>query len=169
MNIDTTRFGKIEIRETELIVMKGSILGFENLNCFVLLSHNEKTPLWWLQSIDDPAVAFVVADPWLLKPDYNPTIPEDEIKFLEMENNDDIALLVIATVRSDPFRVTANLRAPILINAANRMATQVVLEHPDYPIQYDVIDNKADSETSLSAECRKTVGLGKIPLTVAAS
>lgn len=169
MNIDTTRFGKIEIGAAELIMMKGSILGFEHLKRFVLLIHDAKTPLCWLQSVDDPSVAFVVANPRLIKPDYNPVIFAGDREFLDMKNNDDIALLAIVTVRSSPFRVTANLRAPLLINAAKRMANQVVLDHPDYPIQYDILDNKTDFKTSISAEYWNNGGLDKIFLTVTTS
>ena len=67
MKIKTIRFGEIDIPEEEFILMKGSILGFERLSRFVLLIQDEKTPLWWLQAVDDPAVAFVVVNPRLIK------------------------------------------------------------------------------------------------------
>ena len=169
MEIDTTRFSKIRVEESELIGMRGRILGFEQHKRFVLLTVEDNTPLCWLQSVDDPALAFVVVNPRIIKPDYNPIVNEGELEFLDIKNIDDIALLAIVTVRSHPFRVTANLRAPILINAANRMANQVVLDDPDYPIQYEILDNKADFKTGLSDECRNTGGLGKISLTVTTS
>ena len=168
MNIDTTRFGKIQIREPELIVMKGSILGFEHLKRFALLVPDEKTPLCWLQSIEDPALAFVVVNPRIIKPDYDPVVYEGELEFLDIKNSDDIALLAIVTVRSPPFRVTANLRAPILINAGNRTANQVVLDNPDYPIQYDILDLKADFDRGLSDERGSMGGLRNITITIAA-
>lgn len=150
MKIETTRFGEIDIKESELIVMKGPILGFENLSRFILLIHDKATPLCWLQSVEDPSIAFVVINPRIIRPDYNPTILEEDLKFMDIKNSEDIALLAIVTVRSQPFRVTANIRAPILINAETRMARQVVLDDPEYPIQYDVIDNKADVNKDLS-------------------
>lgn len=167
MEIDTTRFGKIQIKESELIGMIGRILGFEQHKRFVLLTVEDNTPLCWLQSIEDPALAFVVVNPRIIKSDYNPIVDEGELEFLDIKNVDDIALLAIVTVCSHPFRVTANLRAPILINAANRMANQVVLDDPDYPIQYDILDSKADFKTGLSDECGNKGGLDKISLTVA--
>lgn len=164
MKINTTRFGEIEIAESELIVMKGSILGFEHLNRFILLVHDDKTPLWWLQSVDDDSVAFVVVNPRFINPDFNPVILKGDLEFLDIKNSSDTALLAIVTVRSHPFRVTANLRAPILINATTRMAGQVVLDDPDYPIQYDILDNKDNFNTNLSEEAGKTGGLGRISL-----
>jgi flagellar assembly factor FliW len=150
VKIDTTRFGEIDIKESELIVMRGPIFGFERLSRFVLLFQNNNTPLWWLQSIEDPSIAFVVVNPRIVKPDYNPTIFIEDLESLDIKSSDHTALLAIVTVRSQPLRLTANLRAPILINAETRMARQVVLEDADYPIQYDVLDHKADVNRSLS-------------------
>ena len=144
MEIDTTRFGKIRIKESELIGMRGRILGFEQHKRFVLVTVEENTPLFWLQSVDDPAIAFVVINPRIVKPDYAPAISEGELGLLDIQRTEEIALLSIVTVRSDPFRATANLRAPILINAANRLATQVILDDPDYPIQHDILGNIVD-------------------------
>ncbi len=150
MKIETTRFGEIDIKESELIMMKGPILGFEHLSRFVLLIHDKNTPLWWLQSVEDPSIAFVVINPRIIKQDYNPVIFEEDLEFMDIKNSGDIALLAIVTVRSQPFRVTANIRAPIMINAETRMARQIVLDDPEYPIQYDVIDHKADVNEGLS-------------------
>jgi flagellar assembly factor FliW len=150
MKIKTTRFGEIDVKEEEFIVMKGSILGFEHLKRFVLLQNNAKTPLWWFQSVDDPAVAFVVVNPLIIKPDYAPAFGEGDLEMLDIKKDKDIAVLSIVSVRSNPFKVTANLRAPILINAEKRTAGQIVLENSDYPIQYDVVD--ADESMARSGE-----------------
>ncbi len=144
MKIHTSRFGTIEVSEEEFIYMKGAILGFERLTRFVLLVRDDRNPLWWLQAVDDPAVAFIVVNPRLIKRDYDPPVYESDLEFLDIRDRDDIALLAIVTIRSNPFRVTANLRAPLLINAANRMGNQIVLEEPAYPVQFDVLDNRQE-------------------------
>ena len=154
MEIDTIRFGRIRIKESELIGMKGRILGFEQHTRFVLLTVEDNTPLWWLQSVDDPAIAFVVINPRIVKPDYAPAISEGDLGLLDIQRVEEIALLSIVTVRSDPFRATANLRAPILINTSKRSARQVILDEPDYPIQHDILGNKVDFKSGLSAEER---------------
>ncbi len=140
MKIKTTRFGEIDVKEEEFIVMKGAILGFEHLKRYVLLQHNTKTPLWWFQSVDDPAVAFVVINPLLVKPDYSPVFAAGDLELLDIKEEADMAALCIVTIRSAPFKVTANLRAPILINSRKRIAGQFVLEDPIYPIQYEVVE-----------------------------
>jgi flagellar assembly factor FliW len=151
VEIDTTRFGKIIINESELIEMKGYILGFEQLKRFVLLTVEGNVPFWWLQSVEDQAIAFVVINPRIVKPDYDPPISQGDFELLNIQGTDEIALLSITTIRSDPFRATTNLRAPILINTSNRWARQVIIEDPDYSIQYDLLGNKDDFISGLSA------------------
>lgn len=167
MKINTSRFGEVEVTESEWLLMKGAILGFESRSRYVLLIHDKNTPLWWLQSVDDPDLAFVVVNPCLVKPDYNPSIDEGDLAFLDIKNREDIALLAIVTVRSHPFRLTANLRAPILINVAHRTANQVILNDPAYPIQHDVISNRA-ADMCLPEGCKGMEGPGKLAAIAAA-
>lgn len=154
MEIDTTRFGKIRIKESELIGMRGRILGFEQHKRFVLLKIEENPPFWWLQSADDPATAFVVINPRIVKPHYAPAIPAEDLGLLDIQGPEEIALLAIVTVRSAPLRATANLRAPILINNLKRWAKQIILDDPRHPIQHDILGNKVDFKSGLSAEER---------------
>ncbi|MBN1380243.1 MAG: flagellar assembly protein FliW [Deltaproteobacteria bacterium] len=152
MKITTTRFGDIDVKESEFITLHGSILGFEHLREFVLLSGEQNTPFWWLQSVQEPAVAFVVINPQIVKPDYAPAISEDDFEFLDIKKKKDIALLAIMTIRSNPLRITVNLRAPILINARTRKANQIILADSEIPIQYDVLDNKEHLNKDLLEE-----------------
>lgn len=161
MEIHTSRFGTIDVPEEEFIYMKGAILGFERLTRFVLLIRDDRNPLGWLQAVDDPAVAFVVVNPRLIKRDYDPPIDESELEFLDIKGRDDIALLAIVTLRSNPFRVTANLRAPLLINAANRMGNQIVLDEPAYPVQFDILDNRPALQEKGSEEGKGLERLAK--------
>ncbi|MDI6616630.1 MAG: flagellar assembly protein FliW, partial [Syntrophaceae bacterium] len=59
---------------------------------------------------------------------------------------EDIVVLSTVTIRSDPFRVTANLRAPIVINAGKMLAKQVVLMEDEYPVQYPLTVNQTALE-----------------------
>jgi flagellar assembly factor FliW len=152
VEIDTTRFGKIIINESELIEMRGAILGFEKLKRFVLLTVEGNMPFWWLQSVEDQAIAFVVINPRIVKPDFDPPISRGDFESLNIQEMEEVALLSITTIRSDPFRATTNLRAPILINTSNRCAKQVIIEDPDYAIQHDILGNKADFISGLSAK-----------------
>jgi flagellar assembly factor FliW len=137
MKIMTTRFGEIEVDDARIIEMRGcGILGFEHLRRFVMIMHSEKTPLLWFQSLDDGAVAFVIANSFVIKTDYQPEIGTHEMDMLEIVNPEDVLLMSIVTIRSNPMTVSANFRAPLVINAVRRLAMQVVLDDQDYPVRY---------------------------------
>lgn len=153
MKIKTTRFGEIEIDETKMIEMRRDILGFEGLKLFTIISREEKSPFMWLQSVENGALAFVVVNPQLIKPDYEPEISDQDAKSLQLDKSEDAMILTIVTVRLSPLLVTANLRAPIIINKEMRIARQIVLENDDYPIRYE-LTNKKDAD-GVKADCEQ--------------
>jgi flagellar assembly factor FliW len=148
MKINTTRFGMIETDDSRVILMKSGILGFDHLKRYSVLIQDPQNPLCWLQSLDDGAVAFVVVDPIVIKPDYRPAIDKAHRESLEVSQGQDIALLCIVTIRHEPFGVTVNLRAPLVINMDKRLGSQIVLEDEQYPIRYDISLVDAGPQTS---------------------
>jgi flagellar assembly factor FliW len=149
MKIDTARFGAIEIDESRLITMKSGILGFDHLKRYTVLIPDPKNPLRWLQSVDDGALAFVVVDPCVIKPDYCPEIDKTHRAFLEISREQEIVLLCIVTIRRQPFGVTVNLRAPLVINIDKRVGSQIILEDDQYPIRYDIASVDVGSQASM--------------------
>lgn len=143
MRISTTRFGDINIEDSRVIRMKGGMLGFEHLKRYALFIQSEKIPFWWFQSVEDGSVAFVVINSLGVKPDYAPVISDAEVKLLEIESPEDAVLFSVVTIRSNPFKVTANLRAPIVTNAKKMLAKQIVLVDSDYPVQYPITEDNA--------------------------
>jgi flagellar assembly factor FliW len=143
LKITTTRFAALDVEEEKMILMQRGILGFEGYKRFLLLLPSAGEPLLWLQAADDPALAFVVANPAVLKKNYQPAIIEYELNLLDIQRDEDIVLLAIVTVHAEPWHVTANLRAPVLINATNRKANQIVFDDPAYPLQYPIVANDA--------------------------
>jgi flagellar assembly factor FliW len=63
-------------------------------------------------------------------------LDDTDTKLLEIENAEDVVLLTIVTIRQTPFCVSVNLRAPIVVNAKKKIAKQVVLEDPAYPVRH---------------------------------
>lgn len=140
MKVTTTRFGEIEVDKSNIIEMSHDILGFEGLKSFTIISQKEKAPFMWLQSVEDGALAFIVINPQLIVPDYEPEINDVDAKELHLEKSADAMLLTMVTVRLNPFSVTANLRAPVVINKTLRIARQIVLENEKYPIRYGLTE-----------------------------
>jgi flagellar assembly factor FliW len=162
VNIATTRFGEIDIDESKIIDMQGEILGFEHLKKYILHMQDDKTPFWWFQSLDDGAIAFVVINPLVVKPDYEPVISDDDVQCLGIESVEDVVLMAIVTIRSNPVTVSVNLRAPIVINSRNKLAKQVVLDDPEYPVQYYLtkgeVSDKQNHNENIEKPCGKDEG-----------
>ncbi len=139
MNLATTRFGKIEFDETMVIELKGPILGFEHLTKYIVLKHDQQTPFSWFQSVEDGSLAFVVMNPQVIKSNYEPEIPDEDVSLLDIEDVQDVVLLSIITIRSKPAAmISANLRAPIVINLKKKLGKQIVLEDASLPVQYEI-------------------------------
>lgn len=159
MRVRTSRFGEVDVDESRIIEMTGGgILGFEHLKNFVLMTQDEKTPFLWLQSLEDGAIAFVVINSFVAKPDYEPYIADEDMALLELGKNGNggVLLLSIVTIRSNPFRVSVNLRAPLIVNAKKKLARQVVLEE-DFPLRFDLALDKPERDLTAMEESSEKV------------
>jgi len=138
----TTRFGELEVAEDRLISFPLGLLGFPAVRSFVLLDYeNDEVPFKWLQSTDDPDVAFLVMDPRFIKPDYSLSLKRSVVAEIGEFKEEDIAILVILTIpEGNPKNMSANLRGPLVVNSINMMGKQVVLEDAGYPIKYPVFN-----------------------------
>jgi len=140
MELNTTRFGQIEVDEAEVISFPEGIPGFAGQKRFTLLAHPGGGPFMWLQSVDSPELAFVVMQPTGFKPDYEIELGGDEAAAIGLENESDALVLVIAGFGKGDAGVSANLAAPIVINKAKRMGRQFVLDRTDWGLCHDVLE-----------------------------
>ena len=142
MQITTKLFGEIEVAEEKMILFPNGIIGFPELERFLLIHDAEKNKngISWLQSIEEPAFALPVIDPLKLIPDYNPMVEDEMLKVLGEFDMDEMLVLVTMTVPSDISKMTANLKAPIIINAGNNKACQLIIEDDRYEVKHPVYE-----------------------------
>ena len=81
-----------------------------------------------------------VMDPLIVKPDYNPEIEDELLSQIGKLDPEEVLVLVTVTVPSDLTKMSVNLRGPIIINAAERKACQVIVEGGDYAVKYPIYD-----------------------------
>ena len=147
MKIETTRFGQISIQTEKIIQMPHGIPGFPDQRQFVIFEHRHDSPFLWYQSVDEPALAFVITDPFLFKPEYDidiPTILED-LNWDPEPQPDQVQLYVIVNIpKGNPEQMTANLMGPILLNQATREAVQVVLTDGNYSHSVPLLAGKSN-------------------------
>ncbi|MCX7982223.1 MAG: flagellar assembly protein FliW [Syntrophales bacterium] len=148
-----TRFGDWEIDEEKIIYMEGPILGFDKVREYALIPVGDGIPLFCFQAVYEPTVAFFVVEPKIFCPSYAPDI-EKICRELDILSDEELVVLSIMTVRENPFSVTINLRAPLLINARTKKGRQVVLEEDKYPVRYAIeIEKKGKETTSQPPSC----------------
>lgn len=117
------------------ITFDRGLLGFPENRAFVL-SATSREGLYWLQSTENEALCFVLADPFIFFPGYSVEIPDIDTAYLEAKNPENVAVLVTVTLSDRPDRAsTANLQGPIAINIRNRKARQVVVNQPGFGVR----------------------------------
>lgn len=135
MEIKTKAYGTVDIDPENIITFDSGLVGFEDKHKFTLLGTGEENTLIWLQSLDDENFAFVVIQPRFFKPDYQPAINIEEVKDLGVVDAADLLLYTIVVIPQDVKKMTANLRAPIIVNVKNNKAKQLVLSDEGYDVK----------------------------------
>ena len=150
MKIKTKRFGTISIKEEKIIKMPFGMLGFPDKKKFIVLQHQENSPFFWYQSVDDPGLAFVITDPFLFIPDYKIDL---EVTLKEMSwngdgNSRDLNLFIVVNIpRGMPHKMTGNFIGPILVNSNVYQAVQIVLSNSPYTHRFPLL-RKEEIETT---------------------
>lgn len=140
MRVETTKFGTLEVGEESVIFLPEGLVGFEGLKRFVLLEREGEEPFKWLQSLDEPSIAFVVIDPMTFKRDYLVPLEQEEAARLGIERPDDAALLVIVTIPKEREGMTANLQGPLVVNLKSKLGKQLVLTEELYTTKHNILE-----------------------------
>lgn len=139
MQFATTRFGTIDVPPEEVIKFPAGLPGFEDARRFVTIEDPAAAPFVWLQSLECPELAFLTICPLLFVPDYSPEISDEARQALCWTDDAEVEVLAIVTVPDDPRLMTANLRAPVLINRRARLGRQEVGAQGKYPLRYRLL------------------------------
>lgn len=138
MRIQTRSLGAVDATPESFLTLPEGILGYEEHHEFVLVAPTAYAPFRWLLSFSDPELSFPVLDPGLVCADYRPTIPAGDLRALGAPGNEEIELLVLATVDASTGQLSVNLRAPIALHSSRRIARQVVLSDGRWTVDHQV-------------------------------
>ena len=145
MFIETGKFGKVTYKKSEIIWMVRSLLGFEDYKRFVTISIKGQEPFKWLQSLDDPNLAFLAIDPLYFMPEYVIEINPKDIALLGANDIKHIYSMVLVTIpKGQPDKMSANLQGPIIINTQNMHAAQLVLGDSNYETRHAIFKELED-------------------------
>lgn len=110
--------------EEELFFQKG-LYGFEKIQHFSLIGNESEIPFLRLVAKEYRKISFLLIDPFVICPDYNPLPCRYDVK----EDDATTGLFLLALVNSK--KKEANLSAPLLINWEKKCGVQLLL--PDEP------------------------------------
>ena len=138
MTIQTSRFGLIEVGDGNQIQFPEGLLGFSNLRTFVLLDDPGDEIFVWLQSCEKSEVVFPVIESELLDPSYKFCLSKYDLEVLQTNSEEGCRCLTMVTIPEDPTQMTANMKAPIIIQVKEKLGKQCVLQDTNLAIRENV-------------------------------
>ena len=124
MPIFTLHNNSLEYEPSDVIHFAEGLIGLPGLRRLALVRQPEIDPFLWLAALDVDGMAFLVVEPRTLFPGY------------ELPEYDAQEELLLALVKLEPewTATTVNLRAPLIINRANKCGRQTVLTETPYKL-----------------------------------
>lgn len=142
MTIVSRPYGEIEIDDKQVLTFPEGILGFENLRRFALMDAQQQ-PFYWLQSLEVTEIAFVLINPRIFRPTYDPGLSTEELKEMGLASVDEALLFAIVTIPENHREMTANLQGPLVINRQNREGRQFISPRPEWKVRHKVLEELA--------------------------
>jgi flagellar assembly factor FliW len=137
MEVRTTRFGVVQIAEDRVIHFPKGLLGFTSHTRYCLLEPGDDACFFWLQSVDEPSLAFVITDPSLFIPEYSVPIRPEQMTDLKLNKLEDAQVFVI--VNKVEATLTGNLQGPLIINTLTRTGEQMVLAEKRWTTRHPLV------------------------------
>jgi len=125
MQVNTSRFGSVEIEQDKLINFPWGIPGFEELKSYILLEY-KNGPFQWLQSVEEPSVAFVVCPPDAIGLEYK--VPASKTDVISLERKEDLLVLNIVSFNREKGAMRFHVQSPLLFNASTRIGYQWTID-----------------------------------------
>jgi flagellar assembly factor FliW len=135
VNIITTRFGLIQVSESDLYRIPEGLLGFRSYTQYILLPDPVVTGLSWLQSVTASDLAFALVAPPLAISDYRVELRPGDRAALELDDELN-ALFYVILNRGLGGGLLVNLQGPLVFNPVRRLGRQLVLTSSRYPVRY---------------------------------
>jgi len=141
MQIDTVRFGMVDVDEKKIILFQHGIPGLEDYRKYALLQFEESYPIIWLQSVDDGGICLPVLDTFAVLTGYVFDIDDEDVKELGLGGPEELHVVSVLVIPEDIQRMTVNLASPIIINTATGNAKQIMLSGGDYNVRAPIFQD----------------------------
>lgn len=140
MNLNSTRFGEIEINDASIITFPGGLPGLEGLERYAIIRCDQTEPIQWLQSVEEMDLALPIINPFIVNPSYEVEVDDSELEFIKSDKEEDLIVMNIMVLPDQLSDMTVNLMAPILINMKDMIGTQVMMDYKSFSIAYPAFE-----------------------------
>lgn len=137
MQLNTKYFGPIDYQPEDVLSFPNGLFGFEEEKRFLLLPFaGSDGNMLCLQSMQHSSLAFVLMNPFSLKPDYAPILAPEELHLMGVKHSKELCYYVMCVVREPVKDSTINLRCPVAINPDLQQGMQVILDTESYHMRH---------------------------------
>ncbi|EJO5346084.1 flagellar assembly protein FliW [Clostridium botulinum] len=136
MKLNTKYHGSIDYEQKDIIYFEKGIPGFEGLKKFIIFPVEDNEVFSVFHSIEKEDMGIIVTSPFNIEKDYEFKLDDKQIENLKIQDEKDILVLNTVTLDSDINKITANLRAPIIINIKEKIGEQIIINSDKYSIKY---------------------------------
>ena len=121
-----TRLGEQKVSLDRVLRFPRGLIGYEDKRDFVLLQIRDDVPFLVLQSLEDPSLGLMVADPYSFIDEYSVRLSDAEQHMLNVDDPAQVSVLVTVSIPAGkPDETCLNLLGPVVINHESRLGLQV--------------------------------------------
>lgn len=129
MEIHGTRFGTLAFDGDEVINLNEGLLGFPLSRRFLMFSYGDGSAFFWLQSVDEPDIAFIVVNPFDFFKELEFVVQDEDAAAIELERDEDVEIFTLVTIpEGNPEQMRTNLAGPVVVNVDNRQGRQILVK-----------------------------------------
>ncbi len=143
MKLNTKYHGCIEYEEKDVIYFEKGIPGFEELKKFIIFPVKDNDVFSVFHSIEKEDMGIIVTSPFNIEKEYEIQLEKEQIANLKLQDEKDTLVLNTVTLNSDINKITANLRAPIVINIKEKIGEQIIINSDKYKVKHPLFKEEA--------------------------
>jgi len=129
MEVLGTRFGTLNVSEEEVITIDGGLMGFPESEKYLMFPYSDDSSFFWLQSVDEPEIAFIVINPFDFFNDLVFEVSDDDAACISLERGEDVEIFTLVTIPDgSPEEMRTNLAGPVVVNVNNRQGRQILVK-----------------------------------------
>jgi flagellar assembly factor FliW len=135
MQIESTRFGTVEVRDDAVLTFPDALPGLPDHE-WALIAANGDSPFLWLHSVETPSLAVPVTNPWQFFGDYEVRVPDEDASRLGLDTADDALILCVVKACERLADFTINLAGPLIVHKQTRVARQIINDAGGYAVRH---------------------------------